>query len=392
MNAINTYLKYSSVIIIFSEIFRFHYVIDIKLFYVIILLNSLILIVLKSPKINIYHLGVITFLSIHGLLGVFMFKYPIQSLMAQILGITISSLYYYNLFKYFSPEELFKNYAYISFYVAVLGLCMFYLNITVWDPDRLHSILNEPSRFVIIVLPAFYYFFKNKKYFRFSLIGFTILLAQSSIGYLGMLLLIVLPNLKFKIIKKLIFLIPLLVVFIWFLSKNENFQIRYNETLKDLRVFETKKFSDRLNMSSYALLSNAYVSFNNFKDHPFGTGIGSYNTAYKYYISDLEKPSYIVKLGQDDLNSEDANSFFLRVLSDLGIFGLIVIIYFIFICFKSFNFSTYSSIIAQSLVIYFLLKLLRQGHYFPQEFYFFLWAFIFSMKKIRFTQKIQLSS
>jgi len=378
MDIINKFLKYSSIAAIFSEAISFHYIIDLKLFYIIIIVNTLILIWIKAIKINIYHLFLIIFITIHGFFGTLLFRYPIQSLIAQIIGISVSSIYFYNLFKHIGYQSLFKSYSYFSLYISIIGLFMFFTGITLWDANRLHGLLNEPSRYVILVLPALYYFFKHKNYLLFLILLCSIILAQSSIGYIGILLLIILPNLKIRTIKKLWFLLPLSIVFLWFLSKNENFQIRYNQTLDAISVFKTKKFDERLNISSYALLSNAFIAFNNFTDHPFGTGLGSYKTAYDRYITQLQKPSYIIKLGQDDINREDANSLFLRMLSDLGVFGLLIIGYFIFLCFKSFNLSSKESIIAQSLVIYFLLKLLRQGHYFPQEFYFFLWAFIFS--------------
>ena len=367
---------------VFSEAIQFHYIIDIKLFYLIILINTIILAIINAIKINIYFLGFLIFLLLHGILGVVIFNYPLQSLMAQLIGITVSSVYYYSLIKHLGIKDLFKTYANFSYYLSIIGLIMFFTGITLWDLNRLHSLVNEPSRFVILVLPATYYFFKNKEYTKFFIIFSALLLAQSSTGYIGILLYIILPNLKIRVIKKIIYLLPLLFVFLWFLSKNENFQLRYTQTLDAIGVFKTKKFDDNINISSYALLSNTYVAFNNFKEKPFGTGLGSYKTVYNRYIVELKKPDYILKLKLNDINSLDANSLFLRMVSDLGIFGLGLILYFTFFCFKIFRFNSIEGIISQSLVVYFILKLLRQGHYFPEEFFFFLWIFIFSFKQL----------
>lgn len=386
---LKNYLKYSSVLALFSEAIQFHYIIDLKLFYFIIIFNSLLLSI-NSIRLNKNHIILLILITIHGFIGVVIFRYPITSLVSQLIGISILSIYFYNLIRFINYKELFNTYANFSFYICILGLLMFYSNITVWDPNRLHSILNEPSRFVIIVLPSIYYFFKIKKYFKFSVIFISIILAQSSIGYIGLLLFLILPNLKVKVFKKLAFLIPIFIVAGYFLSQNEYFQRRYTQTMESLSVFRTGKFSEaQINISSYALLSNAYTSFNNFIDHPLGSGLGSFKSVYEVYIKELEIPGYLIKLKQDDINSEDANSLFLRMLSDFGIFGLVIMLYFVYLCFRVFKYNSIESLIAQSLVVYFLLKLLRQGHYFPQEFYFFLWVFIFAYIESKKLEKLE---
>jgi hypothetical protein len=384
---VKDYLKYSSIIALFLEVVQFHYIIDLRLSYIILIFNSLII---SAYQINFNKNNILILISltIHGLLGVIVYRYPFTSLISQLVGISISSIYFYNLIKFIDYKELFEKYAVISYYICVLGLIMFYLGITVWDTERLHSILNEPSRFVILVLPSVYYFLKEKRYFKFSIVLISLILAQSSIGYIGLLLFIILPNLKIKFLKKFIYFLPLLFVFVWFLSKNENFQRRYNQTLESIDVFKTREFSQKyINISSYSLLSNAYVSLQNFKKQPLGTGLGSYKARYDIYIKELTIPKYLITLNQSDINSPDANSLFLRMVADLGIFGIFVIIYFMIKFIKSYNFFSLEGIIAQSLVVYFLLKLLRQGHYFPQEFYFFLWMFIFAYKEAKTLNK-----
>lgn len=382
MDQINKYLKYSSILAVFSEALKFHYIIDIKFFYFIIIINTLILSIVTSIKINIYFLGLLFFLLVHGIFGVIIFSYPIQSLIAQLTGIIISGIYFYFLVKHLGAKSLYKTYVSFAYYLSIIGLIMFFSGITLWDASRLHSLVDEPSRFVILVLPAMYYFFKKKKYLKFSIILFALFLAQASTGYIGILLFLILPNLKIKVIKRLVYFLPIGIIFLWFLSKNESFQKRYNQTIDAVSVFDTKKFDNDVNISSYAFLSNAYVSFNNFKNVPLGTGLGSYKTAYDRYTVELKIPDYIIRLGLEDINSLDANSLFFRMLSDLGVFGLILILYFILLSFKSFRFNSEEAIILQSLVIYFILKLLRQGHYFPEEFFFLIWVFIFSMKQL----------
>ena len=209
------------------------------------------------------------------------------------------------------------------------------------------------------------------------------ILAGSSLGFIGLLLFIILPNLKIKYIKRAVIIIPLLVVIGYFLSKDEEFSHRFTSTFESLEVFDTKKFAYDTNLSTYALLSNAFVTWNNFIDYPFGTGFGSHEARYETYAEALETPRYIIIMGHEKLNFRDANSMFLRLVTDLGIFGIMLSLYFIFLVYKAFQSSSYEGIIAQSLAVYFLLKLLRQGHYFPEEFYLFLFIFLFAVAETR---------
>jgi O-Antigen ligase len=383
LKMLKKYLAYSSVLAIFSEAVNYHYIIDLKLFYIIILFNSVLLISLKSFKLNLNLFFILLALFIHGIIGVILVSYPIQSLISQLLGISISSLFYFNLIRYFGTSYLFKIYIKYVFFVSVIGLIMFLLTIKIGEEERFHSILSEPSRFAIIMIPSLYYLYKNKLYFKLSLVTFCIILSQSSIGYLGLLLLIIIPNIRSGFFKKALKILPLLILFIFILSKNENFKLRYDETIDSLKIFETKKFERTVNSSSYALLSNAYIAINNFLDHPLGTGLGSYETIYDVYKKELTLPYNIAVNKSDELNKSDANSLFLRIFSDLGIFGLVLIIAFFYLFYKLFKNKTTDLSIMYGLLVYFLLKLLRQGHYFPPEFYFFMFLFFSHLKELK---------
>ena len=167
------------------------------------------------------------------------------------------------------------------------------------------------------------------------------------------------------------------------MSKNENFKLRYDQTLESLKVFKTKEFERTVNSSSYALLSNAYIAINNFLDHPLGTGLGSYETRYDVYKKDLILPYNIEVNKSDELNKADANSLFLRMLSDLGVFGIFLILSFFYLYYLLLKKKTSDFGIIYGLLAYFLLKLIRQGHYFPQEFYFFMFLFLFHIKELK---------
>ena len=80
------------------------------------------------------------------------------------------------------------------------------------------------------------------------------------------------------------------------------------------------------------------------------------------------------------LNVDDANSLFLRLLSETGLFGIIVFFYFLFKShlLKKRDKSKYLWIISNAILALFLIKLIRSGHYFVNGFFFFFWLYYFS--------------
>ena len=162
MQLLDKYIIYSSVFALFTEALFFHFVIDLKLYYLILLFNFFLLARTKKITVNKNLIIIICFLTLHGVISYIWLLNPIQSLIAQLLGISLSSIYYQNLIKYFSVKKLFAVYLDFSFYIAVLAIPMFYLNINVFSSGRLNGILTEPAHYAAIMLPATYYFLRNK--------------------------------------------------------------------------------------------------------------------------------------------------------------------------------------------------------------------------------------
>jgi hypothetical protein len=385
MRLLDKYIIYSSVFALFTEAFSFHFVIDIKLYYVILISNFFFL--AKSRKITIHKnlIFLLGFFILHGIVNYLWLSNPIKSLIAQLLGISISSIYYHNLIKFFNTKKLFAVYLDFAFYIAVLAIPMFYLNINVFSSGRLNGILAEPAHYAAIMLPATYYFLRNKNYFRLSILLLTIFLSKSSIGFIGLTLIIIVPLIKVKYFLKYSWIAILVLAFsIFYLStewnkpvsenKSNSLVRRLKETNKSLNAVFTGTFDESVNLSSYAFLSNAFVTKEIFLDHPLGAGLGSYKDEYEKYYPKIKPPPYLVTLKQSKINKTDANSLFLRIVADLGIFAFLFLLYFIY---RSFNLiKNDTKIEQQSVFFYLILKLIREGHYFPPEFYFFLLIFL----------------
>lgn len=386
--SIKKYLLYSSVFAIFTEAFFFNFIIDWKLLYLIIIINYFLIIkIQKTIRFNKYFVLIILALFIHGLVTNIIIGVPINYMFSQLIGITIIATYYYNFVILYDRNEIIEIYTKLSLLVAAIGYPMWLLNINVNDGIRLQSIFKEPAHYVIVVLPACYYFLKSKRYWPFIVILGTIILSSSSIGYFGIGLMFILPNITFKRIKYLFIIAPFIVgTFMYVYSNYEFFKLRADDTYKSLNAVNTGKFEEYTNLSTYAILSNAFVTRENVSEHPIGSGIGShYYMHTQKYIKELRIPPYIVINDSKEINAKDACSLFLRICSDLGIIGFMGIV--IVLIYISKAYKNNHMIFAQAIVIYLLLKLFRDGHYFPPEMYFFIWLLFFELKDLNGIKK-----
>lgn len=347
---------------------------------------------IKKITFHKYFVFLILLLFVHGALCYTIIGITYNFMLSQIIGITIMSTYYYNLVSLFKPEELINVYLKMAFWVAVIGYPLYFFGIHIGNPGetRFYSFFKEPAHYVIVVLPACYYYYKAKKYFRFIVIFCTLILSSSSLGYLGCGLLFLLPNLTLKRIGYSIIIAPILLLTFYFIYTNfPFFRVRVDDTYESYSAIGNGKFKEETNLSSYALISNLYIAKCNVIDHPFGSGIGSHLYMHeKKYLPLTRPPKYLIAQDLQNTNAKDANSLFIRIISEMGILGLLLVIVLVY-----FAFSAYSSnnlFLAQGIVIYILLKLFRDGHYFAPEFFFFIWLLYFSIKEHREIKTIEL--
>lgn len=369
--SLKKYLLYSSIVAIFSESLFFNFIIDWKLLYLIIIVNYALLLRIKKLTFNKYFVFLILGLLIHGLITNSIIGVPPNFMLAQIIGIIILGSYYYNFIPLYDKEEILNVYVKLSLYAAIIGYPMYFLDINLND-NRLQSIFKEPAHYVIVVLPACYYFLKSKKYLSFAIIFGTLILSNSSLGYIGCGLMFIVPNISLKRLYYFVAIVPFIFgTFYYVYSEYPFFKMRVDDTYKSLNAVNTGKFEEYTNLSSYAILSNLFVTKNNITDHPFGSGIGSHTYMHKtHYFHRLKPPQYLVTQHLERTNASDANSMFVRIISEMGILGLLLIIVLLFLASKVFDKDLF---LAQGIFIYILLKLFRDGHYFAPEFYFFIW-------------------
>lgn len=378
----------------FTEAFFFNFIIDWKLQYLILIINYILLFKITKLTFEKNFLYLLLFFLIHGLIAYTLIWIPLNYMISQILGIAVVGFYYYNFVKLYKPAELISAYVNTTFWVAVIGFYFYFFNINFgnFGEIRFHSIFKEPAHYCIVVLPACYYYLKTKKYFRFLVIFITLILSESSLGYVGCGLIFLLPNLTLKRVGYFVAITPVLFATFYYVYNNYPFfKMRVSETASSLKVINSGKFKNYTNLSTYVLISNIYIAKQNIIEHPLGSGIGSHHFMYlEHYLRLMRPPEYLIIQHKQTDNSFDANSLFTRICSEFGIIGFVFIIF--LLTFAAKTYKTDDLFFAQGVVIYFLLKLFRDGTYFPPESFFFVWIFYFSYKDFLKKKELQNTS
>ncbi|MFD2873853.1 hypothetical protein ACFS5N_15335 [Mucilaginibacter ximonensis] len=368
------YIFYSTLIGIFTERLFVHVGIDIKLIYGIFFINYLILLAFNKIIIPKFLFYIVFYLAVTSIIAcVFKTDQPAAAI-AQLLGISVSMLYFYNIYRYtdLDIETVFDKYLQVSFYLSAIGILIFVFEIVNGHFDyRLQSLMNEPAHFSGIIAPAFYYSLKKYKQSpkRFYVIALALILSGSSVGYICILLSAIIYNKKIFVLRNLIIYCAAAFLGLAAYLSLENVRMRVDDTAKSSASLDVTG----ANLSTYALISNLFVTQQVLMHNPVtGNGLGSHKLSHQKYIGDLTGNETFDEL--QDLNAEDANSLLLRVLSDLGLVGAFFVFRFIG---KFYLKQDDWYILSRAVLIYFFYKLFREGHYFSPEMYFFVFMYYF---------------
>ncbi|MBC8578956.1 hypothetical protein [Zhenhengia yiwuensis] len=230
---------------------------------------------------------------------------------------------------------------------------------------RVHSFFQEPSYVAIYLLPVIAYCFKRGKYFYSCIMILAVLLSTSSVGVMGLMLVIAyyivtLPKQHIPVRRKKSFMMYiifsiLLLIIIYFYSEDIREIINYSIEKVSL-IFKDLK-DERMGSAKIRILGN----INHFYKYPlwykfFGVGINQY-------------PSY---LGGVIPYSSTVVTFILNY----GIIGLIVLVSYFFINLK--KLSGYNKIFCLIFVMYCSVDLFWFHWYF---FYTLTWMNSFEHKK-----------
>ena len=385
---------------------------ELRVSYLILL--TIILLLLPFIRRFVFPMAALLFfiaLIIFSLINIIAGNNNIFLLLKQCVGIIISASFFYLLIKYNGNDikRLFLIYLNISFTVALFGIIqeaayfmhykplydLKYILPKYYLPDyytlpyfRVSSIMPEPSAFCVAMMPAFFVSLTSILRKNFNYISFikclciiiAFLLSFSTVGYMGIIitiLIIAVNSQSFKnIVKYSIIAILLSAAFCFSIP-----DIKHRVT-NSLAFFTGKCKIEETNLSTYTFMQNFYVAKNVFQNSPIiGHGFGSHELSYDRYFKKPASPD----CWQPSLNFKDANSLFLRFISETGILGLLAFIFFLirFHLLRSKDDTGYLWVINNAILAFFLVRLIRQGNYFSEGFFFFLWLYFFSKKSAK---------
>ena len=346
---------------------------------------------------------------------IFVFRYGIPSILIKILAIpafvgvfhlnagnletfdflkifvgfvlTISFYYYFLIHTSFDVKRLFELYIKFSYAILLIGVIQFASIQVGFKPGydfgwilnkwgvhigggilgvRVNSILAEPSALAIVTSPAVLISINNlvfgekyilKKKYQCIIVILGSILTASSTGYLGFMVSFALIAVKRNMAGLAIGLAASTIAFMIAYNTVDEFRGRVDAAVGIMESDDID--ATTANTSSFVIYNNFVIASENFKRYPiFGTGLGSHRIAFSRY-------SLTKELGfQDfDFNATDANSLFIRMMSETGLVGLV---WFGLILFRGGVSPKRGNrfLIFAGLLVLIVVTLLRQGNYF----------------------------
>jgi O-antigen ligase len=187
-------------------------------------------------------------------------------------------------------------------------------------------------------------------------------LITSATGFIGLLICLIIIAVRNKIYNIFLGLIPSLAILIILYNNVSDFKIRVDAGLELNKSFENDIQRDIANTSTFTLYDNYIVTYNNFLENPIiGSGIGSHQYAFDKFS--LTKKYSNLNIFAN--NSKDANSLFLRIVSETGLLGVFFLFYILYKGISTMNkLNKNEYIVSVSLLLIIILSLIRQGNYF----------------------------
>lgn len=242
---------------------------------------------------------------------------------------------------------------------------------------RVSSLFLEPAHFAFFLAPAVFLCFDTLvngnnnllKRRQILVILLAFILTFSSSGFVVFFLL---PFFFFKpryFLYYSIFVVALVATIV----NVDFFRVRFEDTFKFL---SNDTDISTVNLSTFSLVSNFEAAKVNFLSNPFvGGGFGSHERQYMGLFKSL--PAW----GNLALNYNDAGSLFLRIMSELGLFGLLVFLIFIIrFKIKKREVPREMKIVNNMALMIFVVALLRNGHFFNYAFWIFVALYYYSYK------------
>ena len=268
---------------------------------------------------------------------------------------------------------------------------------------RVTSTLGEPTYFANVIAPAglfalYRLFFAStamKEHLRAAglllsrrsawVILAALVLTYSTMAYLGLLLAVAFVLVFQGQIRAALFL-PLAVYGFYLVTQ----QIpEVNQRIQGI-LNADQLSEENIHGSSAILYNHAVVTWENFQRHPLvGSGLGTHSHATEQFS--ILEGTYSAALSEQ--NVQDASSMFLRIASELGLFGILLVVYLLFAFYFRISPQAFTpdqlifKLVSVACLITILLQLIRQGNFILNGFPFFVYGYIYAYRQFRLGQQ-----
>jgi hypothetical protein len=307
----------------------------------------------------------------------------------------------------FDIKKIFNYYLVYAFWVALHGIVdnlLHYAGIHLTTVNlagpglyREYGVMGEPFYLALALTPAVVYYlcyfkltWKNKK-LTFLVIAGCYFVTYSSIALTGFVLgafMALYINNYFNARRGRIILLPILAapivgLTIYFINNVGIINARFYDTTALFLSSEIQAQQvGKSNASTFALYTNYAIARDSFIESPLlGSGLGSHPLIFEQTFLKYFPSRYLKMFGNQ--NQQDANSKFLRLMSETGLLGLALF----FIAFLRF-FAPKRKMITDHLknigainyavFVYIILCLIRNGNYINVGFFFFFFLYYIS--------------
>jgi len=376
--SLRRYIYLSTLLGVFSEILVVHAGVTIFLFDVVMLWNLVLIWAFLGPIVVPKWLGwFLLYLTASGAIGILRGTDTTFLAAKQLFVIGLGSIYFANFFRLQDNQidGAWETYAKLAYWLTLIGIakwlavCLFAHRF-----ERLQGLTTEPAAYCAVTLPAYYWYahkwFTSRRH-RKEVLWLTlgIALSASSTGFLGVAFGLLLAFGKRRLIALPFALVLICGFGVGLYTISPYVRVRARDTFGAVLNSDVAG----TNISTYALISNMFVTERVLEVHPIlGNGLGSHILSNHKYISDVPGVELVEAAGWDTgANVQDAASLALRSLSELGLMGFLGILWFI-VHFWVGGKSDRAAISCAVMLVFFE-KLLRGGGYGnPEEFFFIL--------------------
>ncbi|MDC1179453.1 hypothetical protein OAT43_04615 [Candidatus Pelagibacter ubique] len=148
-----------------------------------------------------------------------------------------------------------------------------------------------------------------------------------------------------------------------------------------LKKYLTKNLKDeRINLSVEVFFTSHKIMLNSIKEKPFGYGFNNYEQAFTEHINKIEYSQPIITV----LNKKDASNNFAKIITEAGIFSLIIMYFVIYFSFSNKINLNYKLIIIPNFLVQ---TFIRGAGYFNGGYIIYLILIIFLVLDIKFKNK-----